>query len=122
LVDRCPKEYFKGKNKDGCLGCGKLRSCPMFRAQYERKKAEIQDKRYEQAADEAEHLETKTLTDTQIENIPYSIRGKFVNKDGKVDIDLLKIVARELCGITLGHNRAYRIKKALKYHHPNDFK
>jgi len=122
LLDRCPKEYFKGKNKDSCLGCGKLRSCSTFRAQYERKKAEIQDKRYEQAADEAEYLETKTLTDQQIENILYSIRGKFVNKDGKVDIDLLKIVAREDCGITLGHNRAYRIKKALKYHHPNEFK
>lgn len=31
------------------------------------KKAEVQDKRYEQAEQEAEYLETKTLTDTQIE-------------------------------------------------------
>jgi len=31
------------------------------------KKAEVQDKRYEQAEQEAEYLETKTLTDTQLE-------------------------------------------------------
>ena len=87
----------------------------------ERKKAEIQNKRYEQATDEAEYLETKTLTDTQIENILYSTRGKFTNKAGKIDVEMLRIVAREDCGITLGHNRAYRVKKALKYHHPSDF-
>jgi len=42
-------------------------------------------------------------------------------KTGKIDVEMLRIVAREDCGITLGHNRAYRVKKALKYHHPNDF-
>jgi len=34
---------------------------------------------------------------------------------------LLRIVAREDFGIHLGHNRAYRIKKALKFHHQNEF-
>ena len=121
LIGECPTEYFEGKNRDSCLGCEKLKICPIFRAQYERKKASIQDKRYEQAEAEAEYLETKVLTDDQIENFLYSIRTKFTNDNGKIDVDLLRIVAREDFGVHLGHNRAYRIKKAIEYHHQNEF-
>jgi len=93
----------------------------MFRTAYERKKVEIQNQRYEQAEHEADYIETKTLTDVQIENILYALYSKFKDKEGKIDVDLLRIVAREDCGVHLGHNRAYRIKKQLKHHHPDTF-
>jgi hypothetical protein len=98
-----------------------MKDCPTFRTAYERKKAEIQNQRYEQAEHEADYIETKTLTDVQIENILYTLYHKFTDQNGKIDVDLLRIVAREDCGVHLGHNRAYRIKKQLKYHHPEQF-
>jgi len=66
LLDKCP--FFK-ENRDSCLGCRKLKVCSTFRAQYERKKATIQDRRYEQAEVEAAYMETRDMTDKQLANL-----------------------------------------------------
>lgn len=106
---------------DSCLDCPKLMSCDLFRARYERKKASIQDQRYESAYDQASRKESSNLTDNQIEKMLYGVKEKFTNEDGKIDATLLRIVASEELGVKLGHNRAYRMKKSLEYHHQKDF-
>ena len=121
----CHLEYELFDNdkcsRDSCLDCSKLMTCPLFRAQYERKKASIQDERYESAYDQASRKETANLTDAQIEKMLYTIKEKFTNEDGKIDASLLRIVASEDLGVKLGHNRAYRMKKTLEYHYQNEF-
>lgn len=106
--------------EDSCLGCEKLLDCKLFRAQYERKKASIQNRRYEAARDKATKRESQQLTDLQLENILYSARNKFVD-EGKIDVMLMRIIARDDFGINIPKNRAYVIVKSMKYHHPNEF-
>lgn len=111
-----------------CLGCKKLNDgCNIFRARYERKKAKIQDKRYESAKDMAQKRESLQLTDLQKENMLYSVREKFCEVEDeesqalKIDRQLMQIIARDDFGIHLPKNRAYLIAKSMKYHHPNEF-
>ena len=108
-------------NRESCLGCNKLIECTIFRARYERKKATIQDKRYESAKDKAARFETIQLTDQMIEKILYPVNKKFVNEEGKIDVALMRIVAEEDFTIKLNNQRSYKIAKALKYHHQNEF-
>jgi hypothetical protein len=56
-------------NKDMCLGCKQLKSCQIFRAQYERQKRSIQIKRYEQGRDQAIQKESLDLTERQLEDV-----------------------------------------------------
>lgn len=108
-------------DRDSCLGCEKLNDgCNIFRARYERKKAKIQDKRYESAKEMAQTKETIELTNRQIERILYPDREKFT-KDGFIDAQLMRIVAQEEHGIRLSNNKCYVIKKAMIYHHPKEF-
>lgn len=122
LVDKCPSTFFQGRNRDSCLGCRYLkRDCPTFRAQYERKKAEVQNKRYQRGEEDAELLESRAMTDKEIEDKLYALQQKFTDEDGKIDINLMRLVAKEELHIVIGHNRCYRMKTALKYHHPDEF-
>lgn len=107
--------------RDSCLDCKKLDNCNLMRAQYERIKATVQDERYATAYETASRKESQALTDVEIEKMVYKLKDKYVNDDGKIDVTLLRIVAREELGVIIGHNRAYRMKKALKYHHPEEF-
>lgn len=120
----CNLEYALFDNhlcsKDTCLGCEKIMFCGLFRARYEVKKATIQDNRYEQAFDEASTQESLVMTDKQVEDALFPLYEKYVNDKGKLDATLLRIVADGI-GIKLGHNRSYRIKKALELHHPDKF-
>ena len=81
----------------------------------ERKKAATQEERYASAYDQASKKESMELTDQQIENLLYSARDKFMNEEGRIDAMLLRIIAHDEFGVKIGHNRAYRIKKALEY-------
>jgi len=108
-------------NRDTCLDCPKIMKCPLFRAQYERKKALIQEERYESALDSAVKTESLEVTDSQIEKMLYSVKEKIINKKGKLDPNLLRIVAREDFGIKIGHNKAYSIRRLLEFHHPDEF-
>lgn len=108
-------------NRDSCLGCKKLMTCNLFRARYERKKASIQDQRYEQAYDSASRQESKELTNNQIANMLYHLKDKFTNEDTQIDVGLMCIIAAEELGIKIGHSRSYTIRKLLKYLFPSDF-
>jgi len=111
--------------KDSCLDCKKLthptNPCQIFRARYERKKASIQDQRYEQAMDQAEQRESSLLTDDQLEKLLRSHRARFTNEDGHIDVDLLRIVCQRILHVKIGHNKAYRVAKMLKFDYPNEF-
>lgn len=121
LLGACPKEYGFKESRDSCLGCRKLNVCPTFRAQYERKKASVQEKRYEQAEQQAEYLETKRMTDSQLEEKLYVIYREFTDEEGNIDADLMRIVAKDKLNFHIGHSKAYKLKKALIYHHPDEF-
>lgn len=113
LLGKCPK--------DSCLGCRQLKTCPEFRAQYERKKAAIQDIRYEQAEGDASHFESQSYTDAQLAKMIYEYKSELVNDKGKLDQRLLRIVFQRKLNIAVGHNKAYTIVSMLKYDHPNEF-
>lgn len=120
LLDPCPQIYHS-KNRMDCLGCRYLKKCPTFRAQYERKKKSIQQERYQQAERDAHQLESKDLTDSQIEAMLYGIHKEFMSENGKIDVDMMRIVAHDKLNLLIGHNKAYTMKKRLCYHHPELF-
>jgi len=121
----CQLEYTMFDNdkckRDSCLDCSKVNTCPLFRAQYERKKASIQETRYEQAYDLASKKESKDFTNRQVTNMLYGLKQKYTDEDNHIDVVLLRVVASEELGITIGHSRSYSIRKLLKYLHPNEF-
>lgn len=110
---------------DSCLDCKKLEKkdstgayeCMEFRAQYERKKASIQEVRYEQAADLAQTLESRELTDTQIENLSLAIKELWFIDD-KIDTQRLRVALFDKYGVRLSNNKSYTIKAMLEMHHP----
>jgi hypothetical protein len=103
-------------SKDSCLGCGKLMNCNIFRAQYERKKASIQDDRYEQAKSEARKKESSHLTEPQIENLCMNVKDQWL-QDGKINVNRLVIAMQDTYDITLSTTRAYRLKALIEAHH-----
>ena len=120
LLGACP-EIHRTTIRSSCLGCRYLKDCSTFRAEYERKKATVQEERYLQAERDAEYMESKDLTDEQIEGKLYEVVNDFLNSEGDIDVDLMRIVAREKLNLHIGHNKAYAMKKAIKYHHPDEF-
>ena len=112
-------------NRESCLDCSKLTkknsakyACNIFRARYERKKASIQDKRYEQARDIAYEIETRQLTDRHIENLSLVIKDKWLI-EGKVDVQALRVALEDTYGIRLSNNKSYKIKRMIEMHHAN---
>lgn len=107
-------------NKKTCLGCRQLKTCGELYAQYERKKARVQENRYSRELDESLRTDSQKMTDEEIETKLYPLQNEYT-ENGKIDHDLLRIVAKEKLKLTIGYNRTYRIKKLLKYHHPDEF-
>ena len=103
-------------DRESCLDCDKLPSCDIFRARYERKKATIQDTRYEQAIDKAQESETKHLTLSQLENLAMSIKDQWF-KNGKIDVQKLRVTMFDAYGVRLGHSKSYELKSSLEVHH-----
>jgi len=121
----CNLEYGLFDNdlcdKDSCLGCRELPSCDIFRARYERKKASVQDTRYLSDYADTKRLETTKISNVQIEELLLPHYKLFTNIDGKIDKELMRIVAEEQCDIHIGFNRGYNIAKRLAYHNPGLF-
>ena len=114
MIDNC--------KKDSCIGCQKLSRCKEFRAIYERKKATIQEERYEQAEQEAAKIESAELTDSQLEKMIYQeLKDKVLDENGEIDARLLRVVLLREKRVKIGYNRAYTIKKLLEYDYPNEF-
>jgi len=109
MLTRCKEE--------SCLSCDKLETCTEFRAQYERKKASIQDYRYEQARDLTATREATQLTMTQIENFALTLSDQFIKDNGRIDVEAMRLALKDKYGIQLSHNRAYSLKRALEIHH-----
>lgn len=109
-------------NKDSCLGCKKLDNCPIFRAQYERKKKVTQFAKYEQEKREALVKESQKLTLNQILEVAYPLREHYVDSNGKINAKKLRLILREApTNILIGYNKAYDLKTLLEYRYPNVF-
>jgi hypothetical protein len=115
-------------SRDSCLDCDKLTPeketdvCQIFRARYERKKANIQDARYQQAAETADVAEAHELTNEQILEKLIEFKDLLINQEtGRLDADLVRIVAKDKLGISMGHSRAYTMVKLFKYKWPETF-
>jgi hypothetical protein len=102
--------------KDSCLGCPSLDTCNIFRARYERKKASIQDTRYEQAKEQAQQSETRHLTIKQLENLSLAVKDKFMER-GKLNVQRLRIALSDEYGIHLSQSKSYELKESLEVHH-----
>lgn len=107
--------------KDSCIGCRQLEKCNEFRAQYERKKETIQDERYEQAATEANVMESRAMTDDQLEKLAYKHKAEIVNENGKIDPKKIRLILWEKEHIKIGHSKSYNIKTALLFHYAEEF-
>jgi len=105
-------------NRDSCLDCKQLLECNIFRARYERKKASVQDKRYEQAKAQAQHTESKKLTMKQLENLSLTVKSRFIQED-KLNVQRMRIALQDEYGIYLSQPKAYALKEALEVHHAN---
>jgi ABC-type dipeptide/oligopeptide/nickel transport system ATPase component len=111
--------------KDTCLGCKHLDPCPIFRAQYERKKRAIQMERYEQAKEQASQKESLDLTDQQIETIILDAMQtpnamEFKTEKGMLDVTALRLYLRDQ-GMSISSWKAYGIKRNLEKLHPELF-
>lgn len=102
--------------KPSCLGCSDIETCQVFRAAYERKKASIQESRYEQAKDRAQHTETAMKTINELEALAISCKDQWF-VDGKIHIEKLRTALQDTAGASISHNRAYSLKSALQSHH-----
>jgi hypothetical protein len=99
-----------------CLGCDKLMECQVFRAQYERKKASIQDTRYEQAKEQAQRSESKMRGITELESLAMELKDTWF-VDEKINVQRLRIALKDTHGINISQNRAYLLRGALIAHH-----
>ena len=82
--------------KDSCLGCKQLDpeegdACPVFRAQYERKKRDIQMERYEQGKDQALAKESSELTEEQLSEmlLPH-LKELLSERTGELSVDKMR--------------------------------
>jgi len=123
--------------RDSCLGCPRLWKknskgeyvCNIFRAQYERKKASIQEERYSEAAEFAAAMEKKAavISDRDIlKRIRENSKAKEAilghrMKSGRLDTDVFRIVLEEELGLKITDARARRIEKLWRYRYPEDF-
>ncbi|MCJ7459221.1 MAG: hypothetical protein MUP17_09540 [candidate division Zixibacteria bacterium] len=107
--------------KDSCLGCKKIESCQIFRAQYERKKRSTQVIRYEQAKDQAQQKESADLTDSQLETMVWNNIDKLLNSKGKLDVSKMRYFLRDEFKVHLSIWKGYNIKGLIEAAHPERF-
>jgi len=104
-------------NKDSCLGCRALtrseNPCDLFRADYERKKDDIQSERYEGDLEEAQAQEALRLTNARIATIVEPLIETCLNKRGGINVHSLRAALEEDCNIRIGQTRTYDIKAIL---------
>ena len=115
-------------DKESCLDCKKLNPrdvsnrCKIFRSRYERKKMNVQDKRYEDDLQEAKNLDADSMSYDELEVIAMNYFDKFYDEDkNKLDVDMLATVLWKEERIDLGHNKKYRLAKQIIYDNPKLF-
>ena len=107
--------------KDSCLGCKQLDECPLFIAEYERKKKEIQHERYEQAKDQAEVHESSEMTSKQIEEIVWNDVDLFLNSKGRINVQKMLLYLRSEHKLHVTTWKGYTIRGMLEAAHPEKF-
>jgi len=90
-----------------CLTCPKFKDCNYLRAQYERKRASIQIKRYKAQLEEIKAKDTRDMTMRELIAYAKSIINKLVNKRGEIDVG--KIMEE----LGIGINKARVLKRRL---------
>lgn len=113
-MEICQKN-LGGKPRKSCLSCKLIETCQVFRAQYERKKRDIQDARYDQAKEDAEKAESKILSISELEKIAVELSPQwFIDK--KINVQRLRVALADAHSIQISMNRAYQLKAALEAH------
>lgn len=114
--------------KDSCLGCKQLdpkdhsKRCPIFRAQYERKKKTTQYERYEQAKDQALLKESQDLTEKQIEEMLVPHLDELISdRTGKISTAKLRLHLRKNEKVRISTWKAYQIKGNIEAQFPEKF-
>lgn len=107
--------------KPSCLDCHKVDTCSIFRAQYERKKRDTQDKRYQESLEKFTEKESRELSDKDLESLLLTVPELIVNEKGDPESTLIRIRLEEKWNIKIGRNRSYKIAKELKILYPNQF-
>ena len=109
--------------KDSCLGCKSLLDgCPIFRAQYERKKRGTQFERYEQAKDQAIMKESSELTEKQIEDIFLPLLDELLSeRTGRISTAKMRLFLRREQRVRISTWKAYQIKGNLEAQFPDKF-
>jgi len=114
-LNECMKTGGFKEPRNSCLGCKFIETCQVFRAKYERKKALIQDSRYEQAKEQAEKTESKMLSIPELETLVEELKGIWFI-DNRIHVQKLRIALREAHNIQISMNKAYELKAALEFH------
>ena len=109
--------------KDSCLGCKSLLDgCPIFRAQYERKKRGTQFERYEQAKDQAIMKESSELTEKQIEEMLVPHLDELLSeRTGRISTAKMRLFLRREQRVRISTWKAYQIKGNLEAQFPDKF-
>ena len=100
--------------ESSCLGCDKIMTCQVFRAQYERKKASVQESRYEQARDGAFQKEAQEITEDQMIKLIAPHLKEILNHRGRVDVNKLRKLLKDLHSIHISPYKAYNLKGVLE--------
>lgn len=115
-------------DKDSCLTCRKLhhrdikKRCNIFRAEYERKKASIQDRRYADDLQEVKNKQADKMSMDELGLIAIDYFDKFYIEDkNKIDVDLMAIILWREEKLKIGHNKLYRLAKQIIYDNPKRF-
>lgn len=104
---------------DSCLGCKKLEHCKIFRAQYERKKRNIQMERYEQGKEQALAKESQDLTEDQIVKlIKPHIEELLSDKTERLSVGKMRVWLKREHGIVLSSWKTRQIKENIETSNP----
>lgn len=104
-------------SRESCLLCNNVKDCAILRARYERRKAEVQDKRFIEEMETSVKAESKNLTLDEIVEYAKAVKAKIM-KGERISIPLLKLALRDTYGISIGNNRAYDVKVKLEQQEP----
>jgi len=121
--------YYRMLDKElcpltSCLGCKKLETCGIFRAQYERKKRTIQIERYLQGKEQALAKESQDLSEKQLEELlmPKIKEGEFRSeRTGTLSVGKLRVFLRDEHNIFLSSWKTRHIKENIEASNPDLF-
>ena len=121
LLDKDECAHTRGGSwRSSCLGCKFIETCMVFRAQYERKKRDIQDERYEQAREQAQKVEAKVRSIPELERLALSIKEQWL-VDDRVHVQKLRTALSDSYGVHVSADKAYRLRTALEVHNEGIF-